>query len=281
MQTEGGDTTRDALALERALDEALAELPGVDRGGAREEVDYRWLGIGLRLGVERPEHARHLLEMIGVGDSDRAALPQADAGAASPGGGPAPEGPAGTAPVPVLSSILARSAAMPPSDRADVGPEVAFGWAARLTPGEILALGRVVLEMLAAGAPPDIGRGFGLAWDAGVRIPRRERDAMFGEFTELEVTVASVLAERDLRAEDRARPPQGFGALLDQFVLRAGPEKSHAAVALRESGEPGGKGLVALWNVWLAMRYRSLIPRPTFELLVRPWITVVGPLPER
>ncbi len=104
---------------------------------------------------------------------------------------------------------------------------------------------------------------------------------MFGEFTELEVTVGSVLAGRDLRAEDRARPPQGFGALLDQFVLQAGPEKSRAAAALRESGEPGGKGLVALWNAWLAMRYRSLIPRPTFELLVRPWITVVGPLPER
>ena len=30
----------------------------------------------------------------------------------------------------------------------------------------------------------------------------------------------------------------------------------------------------------MAMRYRALIPPPTFELLVRPWVTVVGPLPE-
>ena len=28
------------------------------------------------------------------------------------------------------------------------------------------------------------------------------------------------------------------------------------------------------------MRYRGLIPAPTFELLVQPWVTVVGPLPE-
>jgi hypothetical protein len=28
------------------------------------------------------------------------------------------------------------------------------------------------------------------------------------------------------------------------------------------------------------MRYRTLIPRPTFVLLVHPWVTVVGPLPE-
>ena len=30
----------------------------------------------------------------------------------------------------------------------------------------------------------------------------------------------------------------------------------------------------------MAMRYRGLIPSPTFELLVKPWVTVVGPLPE-
>ncbi len=45
------------------------------------------------------------------------------------------------------------------------------------------------------------------------------------------------------------------------------------------SGEPGRLGLVALWNAWVAMRYRALIPGPTFALLTQPWETVVGPLP--
>ncbi|HEY5434947.1 MAG TPA: hypothetical protein VIK13_06920 [Candidatus Limnocylindrales bacterium] len=280
MQTEGGDTGRDARALEGALDEALASLPDVDRGAAPDRVDYRWLSIGLRLAMERPEQARHLLEMIGAQDADREAPPQADAGGVSPAGGPDTEGPGGSAPVPVPSMILARSAAMSLSERAGVGPEVTFGWAARLTPSEILRLGRVVHEMLASGAPPDIGRGFGLAWDAGVRIPRQESDAMFREFTALEVTVGSVLAGHDLRAAEPARQPQGLGALLGQLVPRARPEASEAAAALNGSGEPGRKGLVALWNAWAAMRYRSLISRPMFELLVRPWVTVVGPLPE-
>jgi hypothetical protein len=30
----------------------------------------------------------------------------------------------------------------------------------------------------------------------------------------------------------------------------------------------------------MAMRYRSVMPAPTFELLVRPWVTVVGRLPD-
>ncbi|HEY5436500.1 MAG TPA: hypothetical protein VIK13_14810 [Candidatus Limnocylindrales bacterium] len=54
MQTEGGDIARDAWALEGALDETLAELPGADRGASPDKVDYHWLSIGLRLGMERP-----------------------------------------------------------------------------------------------------------------------------------------------------------------------------------------------------------------------------------
>jgi hypothetical protein len=37
---------------------------------------------------------------------------------------------------------------------------------------------------------------------------------------------------------------------------------------------------VALWNAWVAVRYRTSIPQGTFDLLVKPWVTVVGPLPE-
>ena len=171
---------------------------------------------------------------------------------------------------------------MPWSERAGVGPEVTFGWAARLTPDEILSLGRVVLEMLAAGSPPDIGRGFGIAWDAGVRIPRTSVDAMFREFAELEVTVGSVLAGHDLRADETGVAIGVASAPCSTSWLPAVPPgESPAAAALESSGEPGRRGLVALWNVWVAMRYRALIPQPTFELLVRPWVTVVGPLPGR
>ena len=53
-----------------------------------------------------------------------------------------------------------------------------------LTPAEILLLGRVVHDMLGAGSSADIGRGFGLAWDAGVRLPRQDLKPMFREFTD-------------------------------------------------------------------------------------------------
>jgi hypothetical protein len=182
--------------------------------------------------------------------------------------------------VPVASLLLARSAAMPAAERAEVGPEVVFGWAAGLTPGEILALGRVVGEMLASGAPQDVGRGFGIVWDAGVRIPRKERDAMLREFADLEIAAGSVLAGRDLRAEDVAPPSRGIGALFDQLVLPKNRLETQAGEAITRAGDPGRRGLVALWNAWVAMRYRALIPAQTFELLVRPWVSVVGSLPE-
>jgi hypothetical protein len=40
------------------VDEALAGLPDEDRAAAPEPVDYRWLGVGMRLGLERPERCR-------------------------------------------------------------------------------------------------------------------------------------------------------------------------------------------------------------------------------
>jgi hypothetical protein len=280
MPTDPGDTARSLRALDEALGEALVELPGGARPAATEVVDYRWLAIGMRLGLERPAHAVRLLEMLGEPEVDPAARPGGDAQGSTPAGEAANERLEGSMSVPVRSSLLARAAALTWSERANMGPEAAFAWVATLTPGEILSLGRVVGDMLAAGSSADIGRGFGLTWDAGVRLPRQERNAMFREFTELEVTVGGVMTGRDLRAGAAAARPRGLGAVLDQLVTRARPEDSLAAAALEGSGEPGRRGLVALWNAWVAMRYRRLIPQATFDLLVRPWVTVVGLLPD-
>jgi hypothetical protein len=182
--------------------------------------------------------------------------------------------------VPVLSLLLTRSAALPRSEMTAVGPRVVFGWADELTPSQVTAVGRVVIAMLAQGAPPDVGRGFGLAWDGGVRIPRPEHNLMFDDFTQLEISVAGVLASRDLRAPDAVPRPQGFGVFAQLFGTRSAAH-SPAAAAIEASGEAGRRGLVALWNAWVAMRYREAMPEGTFEMLTRPWASVVGPLPDR
>jgi hypothetical protein len=103
---------------------------------------------------------------------------------------------------------------------------------------------------------------------------------MFREFADLEISVGSVLIGRDLRAEEPKPPSRGLGGLFDHLVLPKGRLDSQAGEAINRSGDPGRRGLVALWNAWVAMRYRAIIPAPTFELLVRPWVSVVGPLPE-
>jgi hypothetical protein len=267
-------------ALETALAEALASVH--DRGAAPTPatVDYGWLGIGMRLGLERPGHARHLLALIGgrAAAAGEAAVPPAE--------GQAPDEPAAVVAeraegdVPAVSLFLARSSAFSTAERAELGPEVVFGWATELTAGQVARLGGVVAAMLAEGARPEVGRGFALAWDDGARIPRHERDTMFEDFTQLEVAVASVLVGRDLRAEETGSRPRGFGAFAQLFGSRSGTA-SPTAAAIEAAGEAGRRGLVAAWNTWAAMRYRTLIPAPTFELLTRPWVTVVGPLPDR
>ena len=135
--------------------------------------------------------------------------------------------------------------------------------------------------MLADGAPADVGRGFGLAWDDGVRIPRPERDTMFEEFTQLEVTVGGVLVGRDLRAARPRRDSAGFGAFAQLFGGRSSPRRRRPPPRSRRPASRAAAALVALWNTWVAMRYRASIPAPTFELLTRPWVTVVGRLPDR
>ncbi len=180
--------------------------------------------------------------------------------------------------VPTRSSLLARSAALPSSERAALGPDQVYGWAAALAPAEILLLGRVVHEMLRTGSPPEAGRAFGIAWWGGARLPRHDQESMIREFADLEVTIGSVLAGRDLR-DVRPVPKRGLAALFDFLPSRTRESESQAFSAIELAGEPAHLGLIALWNAWVAVRYRALIPPPTFEMLVRPWVTVVGPLP--
>lgn len=278
MSADHGDGVRDQQRLVATLDEALAGFPDEDRAATREAVDERWLGIGIRLALERPDQARDLLAMIAAPGSD--APTRADEAADDPARGAISSTESDDGPIPVPSSLLARAAALPVSEQPGVGPDLAFGWVASLTAGQILTLGRVVGDMLAAGSPPDIERGFGMAWDAGVRLPHRDVQALFGAFRELEVTASGVLAGRDLRVTEPAPQQRGLGALFGAWEPRRRPGESQAAAVLDTTGEPARRGLVALWNVWMAMRYRKLIPRPTFDLLVQPWETVVGALPE-
>ena len=190
--------------------------------------------------------------------------------------------PADPAAVPVRSSLLARSAALPPVGSG--GPRAGgrrSGGPRRLAPGEVLALGRVVGDMLAAGAPPDVGRGVRHSPGTpacGCRA--RKVDLMFREFAELEVTVGGVLTGRDLRPPgpaaaqaspldfdgwfNRTSPRDGAGRRGDRGEQRAGAPR-----AWSRSGTRG----------WRCATGR-VIPQSTFELLVRPWVTVVGRLPE-
>ena len=192
----------------------------------------------------------------------------------------APEESDGPTPIPVASALLARAAALPPSEWASLGPDVVFGWVARLKPADVLHLGRVVGEMLAAGSSPDVERGFGLAWTGGVRIPRPELDVMLEEFTDLEITVGRILGGGELGATYRPEARSGLASWFGDWMPRTRPGETQAAGVIERNGAPGRRGLVALWNVWMAMRYRELIPAPTFELLVQPWVTVIGRLPE-
>ena len=281
MSTEGGDADRAAIALEAALHMVLADFPDEDRAEAPEPGDYRWLRLGITLGLERPEQARRLRELIPVLEADRAA-PLEGVAATVAASAATDTGIAGShSPVPVRSMLLARAAAVPAAERGSQAPEETFGWAAGLTRDEVLSLGRVVEDMVAAGSPPNIRKGFGLTWDAGVRLTHDELNGMFREFAALQLTVGGVLVGRDLRAGVPAGRPGGLGALFGQLLPHIRPEAPLVTAAFEESGELALRGLVATWNAWAAMCCRKVIPGPTFELLVHPWVTVVGPLPER
>ena len=101
-----------------------------------------------------------------------------------------------------------------------------------------------------------------------------------------------------LRGWRAAGKPAALATVVSTWGSSPRPEGSHLAVdgdghflgsvsggciegaVIEAAGRPAQMGLVALWNVWAAMRYRASIPQGTFEMLVKPWITVVGPLPE-
>lgn len=279
----GAGARRDELGAEDHRNELEAEDRGEDLGRADgpnelDAADYHWLGVGLRLGIEHPDAARRLLALLETPDAGRARAE--DAGThASDVPGPASRTPRDRATGDFRSTLLARSAAMPLSERAGPDPRPMFGWVAALTATEILAVGRVVDEMLASGSSRDISRGFGIAWDAGVRLAREELEAMIAEFAEMQIAVGGVLAGRDLQAGPVVRR-RGVSGLLDPWLSRTSTTEAQASAVIQASGEVAQQGLVALWNAWAGLRYRPLIPRPTFELLVRPWETVIGPLPE-
>jgi hypothetical protein len=258
-------------AIEATVRAALEDLLGDNApsvSGGVDAPDLRWLGLGLRLGLERPDRAHRLLEMLDAGVAPVAV---------------------DTDDIPARSRLLARSAASAAStaSTADADPEIEFSWAARLAPNEIMAMGRTVEQMLADGARSDLSRGFGIVWKDGAKIPIKNLEVMFDEFTRLELVVVSVLAGRDLAAAARDEPKGRGGWLGGLGVLgmlsgsRRGtsPALHEADLVLRQRGKPASLGLVALWNVWTAVRYRELIPAPTFDLLVQPWVSVVGRLP--
>jgi hypothetical protein len=278
MPTDGDDAQ--TAPISSAAGASVANTTG-STGAPGGRADMYWFGVGIRLGLEHPERARAMLAAIEADGGTEApavapAMPSeepaaADAAADQPTGGtPVPDGE-----VPVRSMLLARSATMP----LDTDPAVMFGWAERLTPSEIALMGRLVLDQVAGGATKDLGRGFALAWTAGVRLPNEDLRQLFGLFSWLEITLSGVVAGRDLRSEPKAKQPSGVGALFQGLLTHADPLGSEAAAILDRGGEPVQRGLVAVWNAWVAVRFRPRIPAPLFDQLVHGWTAVVGPLP--
>jgi branched-chain amino acid aminotransferase len=196
----------------------------------------------------------------------------------SPGHAPLP--PADEGVVAPRSRLLVRSALLGRERARELGPEQVWGWAAGLTKDQIIWLGRVVAEVARTAAVPNVERAFGVAWDQGVHLPWPDREGYVGEFAELGVTIGSDLAGRDLRADDVPQRSRGWRALLDFRFSRTRPSEERAFSAIDAAGREAGLGVIACWNVWMAARYRSELDPNLFELLTRPWRTVIGDLPQ-
>jgi hypothetical protein len=289
MPTDGTPEPGGSPAPDDALTRAMAELRAEHAPASGEPADRYWLRLGIGLGLHQPGRAALLLGGLEAGAAASASAPGQARGAealvdatptlaeddAATQAGSAGEATADPDEVPIRSQLLARSAGLP----ADTAPETVFGWVGQVSPVEIRRLGHVVTDLLAGGATRNLDRGFGLAWSAGTRLPREDLRRLFGRFAELELAVCGVLGGRDLLSI--ARPADGgVGALLSVFVHRSNPAVTEATAILEREGEPARRGLLAIWNAWVAVRYRDLIAPPLFDELVRPWVTVVGRLPE-
>jgi hypothetical protein len=136
MPIDGGDKADDGTALDAALIEALDDLADMDRAAGAEAVDYRWLGVGMKLGLERPDQARSLLAMIAAKENADVVPPDGDAGADSGGGRLGPIDAEGPVSIPVASTLLARAAALPTSAK------VRSGSSCRIRPGATLTCWR-------------------------------------------------------------------------------------------------------------------------------------------
>lgn len=288
-----------------ALAEATTELRDEQPPAEGEPADRYWLRVGIGLGLRQPGRAKLLLSEL---EAARAGSPQADEGAgeghmagkqeaAAVVTGAASHDPAGNAPsdpvvgesddepaasrdedtepqVPVRSRILARSAALPKAADADT----VFGWVLQLTPTEVRRLGQAVGEMLGAGGMRDLDRAFALAWSGSAHLPSDDLKHLFGRFAELELAVCSVLGGRDIRDLGSA-PSSGVDSIFSFFMKRPNPANMEIDVILKREGDAGRRGLIAIWNAWSAIRFRDVVPPALFEQLTRPWVVVVGALP--
>jgi len=271
--TSEGNSAPGATPPRDALTDALAEIRDDFASQPDESADRYWLRVGLALGLRRPGRAQLLLERLeGVAAVPVPAGSSGDQPAAVDGG---PTVAADADEVPVRSLLLARAAVLP----LDEPPETAFGWVLRLAPSDITLMGRLLDGLVDGGASRDLVRGFGLAWTGGVKLSNAELNGLFGRFTDLEFTVASVLAGHDIR-EDAPSKPSISTVVQSWFMPRSGPLADEAARVLERMGGSAQRGLIAVWNTWAAVRYRSLMPAPLYEQLTQAWVTVVGRLPE-
>jgi hypothetical protein len=259
------------------LREAVHEIRGQHAPGQGEPDDRDWL----RVGAQQPGRAHPLLGRL---------EPGAPGGtpATGPTEGPADEPaaeaeaaePAGDHDVPLRSMLLARSATLPAGKDDRIDPDALFGWAARLSRDEVALMGDMVTEMLDDGASPDLARAFAITWRGTANPPERDFATLFRAFTELEFTVAGVLAGYDLRTAPRTRPQGRFSDALGELLSRRNPMAAEAAAIIDRAGKPAERGLVAMWNAWAAVRFRAEVPLALFDELVQPWVAVIGRLPE-
>ncbi len=284
------------VASRDPVTDAMAELRDGEPRVRNEPADRYWLRMGLALGLRQPDRAQPLLdglevaaglsaatapererapvaESVDAGPVDGGDVGLSDAGVEAPAAGAEVD-------VPLRSMLLARSATLPAMDKEAFDPDAVFGWATRVTRDEVLWMGRVVEDMLAEGLTPDLTKGFAITWRAGVRLPDSDFDLLFHAFTELELTVGGVLAGYDLRTQSRESKPGWIGSMLGSLMPRSDTRTAQAGGILERAGKPGQRGLVAMWNAWAGLRFREQVPPEVFEQLLRPWVTVVGRLPE-